>query len=304
MAVSNNKIAVLLAAYNGEKYIQEQIESINQQILVDVDIYISLDISSDSSLSIINQLQEKYKNIKLLEYGNRFGSAGQNFFRLLLDLNFNNYGYIAFADQDDIWLENKLDAAVTLMIEEGSHGYSSNVIAFWESGKEKLIKKSSPQTQFDYLFESAGPGCTFVLTSELARSIQSFLKDNLNQVSSIWLHDWFCYAYARAFNYKWVIDKNAYMRYRQHSNNSIGANSGIQSFIKRFKSVATGDAFSKVIHQAEIIKQTNTLPIILLKKNSFLSYIRLMTLSSQCRRAVKDKIILFYVIFLKCLKII
>ncbi|OOH94013.1 glycosyltransferase, partial [Comamonas kerstersii] len=78
------KVAVLLAAYNGEKYIQEQIESIVNQVDVDVYIYISIDASTDRTLEICQQLQKIYKNIFIINEGKeRFGSAGKNFYYLI-----------------------------------------------------------------------------------------------------------------------------------------------------------------------------------------------------------------------------
>lgn len=84
----SNRVAVLLAAYNGEAYLREQIETIINQVHVSVDIFISLDTSTDNSLELLRSLSSKHTNIKLLETGKTFGSAGQNFFHLLMDVDF------------------------------------------------------------------------------------------------------------------------------------------------------------------------------------------------------------------------
>ena len=138
------KVCVLLAAYNGEKYIKEQLDSILSQVDVAIDIYISLDLSTDLSLDIINKYKNRHKNIYILDYGQRYGSAGQNFFRLLMDVDFSNYNYVSFADQDDIWLPNKLYHAIEMIKLHNCDAVSSNVLAFWENGREKLIKKDYP----------------------------------------------------------------------------------------------------------------------------------------------------------------
>ena len=95
-----NKIAVLLAAYNGERWIQEQINSILTQKKVDVTVYVSLDLSNDKTLDIIETY--KKKSVILLPYGDKFGAAAPNFYRLIQDVDFQNYDYIALSDQDDI----------------------------------------------------------------------------------------------------------------------------------------------------------------------------------------------------------
>jgi rhamnosyltransferase len=291
------RFCVLLAAYNGSEYLLEQLESIYAQCDIELDIYISLDVSNDNSEKIIIDYSEG-RNIKLLNSKVTFGSAGKNFFHLISIVDFSGYDFVAFADQDDIWEPVKLIEAVKFMELYSADGYSSNVKAFWENGNEKLIKKSDPQTKFDFLFESAGPGCTFVMTCELSISIQNFIKANSCEISGIWLHDWFCYAFARVNGFKWVIDKNSYMFYRQHTNNSVGANSGIRSFLKRISSVMNGDAFDKVIYQARVLAVDNLKPIILLKNSSFKDTIELLMISHQCRRSKRDKVLFFFAILL------
>lgn len=290
------RVAILLAAYNGQSYLVEQLQTILEQVNVQCDIYISLDKSTDESYQLLKELAQRHHNIKLLSYGETYGSAGQNFFRLIREVDFTGYDYVAFADQDDIWLTDKLSSAITMLNTEGCDGYSSNVNAFWEDGREKMISKSSPQSRFDFLFESAGPGCTFVMTRRLAIHIKQFLNDVENQVPDIWLHDWFCYAFARAYDYRWVIDDNSYMKYRQHSANSVGANSGLGSLLKRINSVMSGDAFDKVLKQADILGIDALKPIQLIKSGSFRSSFKLLFLANQCRRAKKDKVMFFFAI--------
>ena len=298
---NSDRIAVLLAAYNGEKYIIKQMQTIMEQKHVSVDVFVSLDCSSDQTLQFLMDLKQTYANLYLLDHNKQFGSAGQNFFYLLMEVDFSGYDYVAFADQDDIWLDTKLSCAVNEIQANKVEGYSSNVIAFWECGAEKIINKSSPQVEFDYLFESAGPGCTFVMSNALASAIKSFLLERRETVKSIWLHDWFCYAFARSKGFAWYIDSNSYMLYRQHSANSVGANSGFQSLVKRAKSVISGDVFDKVVTQAHFLGMENLKPLELIEKNTFFSLIKLLTFSSRCRRNVKEKVIFFNAILISSL---
>ena len=97
-------IAVLLAAYNGEQYINEQLNSILNQEGVQLSIFISVDKCNDSTLCIVNDYLSRFpEEITILPYGKQYGSAGQNFVRLLSDVQFDHYDYVSFADQDDIW---------------------------------------------------------------------------------------------------------------------------------------------------------------------------------------------------------
>lgn len=248
------KVAVLLAAYNGEKYIKEQILSILNQKYVEIHIFISIDQSTDLTLKICKELQYQHNNITIINKGTeKFGSAGKNFYYLFKAVNLDGFDFIALSDQDDIWKENKLNRGVEVLKSQNCDGYSSDVECFWESGrKNKIIKKSYPQRKYDYLFEPAGPGCTYVLKNNLAIAI----KNNINSSPQLpFHHDWFIYAFSRANGYKWHIDQTSNILYRQHNNNQEGANYGIKQKIKRLKKLKTGEYKSYI---NEILKSTKS----------------------------------------------
>ena len=283
------KIAVLLAAYNGEEYLYEQINSILEQKSVNLTIYISLDRSVDRSLTILQHFEGANANVKLLDYGDRFGSAGKNFFHLVNTVNIDEYDYVAFADQDDIWYPSKLFEAIDQLKKTDCDGYSSNVIAFWDNGREELIKKSFPQVEYDYLFESPGPGCTFVFTKKLYKSIQNNVRLNYSEIRNLWMHDWFCYSFSRFNGAKWVIDSRPLMKYRQHSNNEVGANSGFTSFFKRVKTMFDGSGLDYVEQQANFIGQQQCLPIVYLSQGR-LGFLKLALISYKLRRKPSHKL--------------
>ena len=93
------KVAVMMSTYNGELYIEEQIESILQQPGVDVFLYIRDDGSSDGTLRIL----QKYSSTDKvhIQYGKHIG-IGNSFMELLWSLP-DTYDYYSFSDQDDIW---------------------------------------------------------------------------------------------------------------------------------------------------------------------------------------------------------
>lgn len=232
-----NRTAVLLAAYNGKEWINEQIESIFQQVGIRGHIFISVDLSTDGTFEWCKECEKKNQNVTVLSYGNRFGGAGKNFYRLIRDVDFSEFDYIAFADQDDVWLKNKLSHAINLIQENDLDGFSSDVTAFWDDGRTKVVKKSYPQKKFDYLFEAAGPGCTYVFTSYSLQKFKSFLATNWVDVNQVALHDWMIYAFMRHHDMHWYIDSQSLMHYRQHANNQVGFNSGILAYRKRISMV-------------------------------------------------------------------
>ena len=234
------RIAVLLAAYNGEKWIANQLDSIWSQEFVTVDVFISLDISTDSTLAFLQILEEKHHNLFLLPYGERFGGAAKNFYRLIKDVDVSGYDYVAFADQDDIWLPGKLYRGIGAMQSSESTACSSDVMAFWASGQTKLIKKSYQQKDFDFIFESAGPGCTYIFATTEFIGFQDFVISNWGSVVEIEFHDWLAYAYFRSRDYKWIIDDLPMMLYRQHDSNQFGANSSFTAYLFRLNLIFNG----------------------------------------------------------------
>lgn len=235
------KVAVLLAAYNGEDYIQEQVESIVNQVDVDVYIYISIDASTDKTLEICKNLQKTAKNILIINEGKeRFGSAGKNFYYLIKNVDFEGFDFIALSDQDDIWRPSKLIRGIQVLEKEQAFGYSSDVECFWEDGsrKNKIIKKSYPQKKYDYYFEPAGPGCTYILKTNLLTNIKIHLTSLNNPPFH---HDWYIYAFSRFNNFIWHIDNQSFILYRQHSKNQVGANSGFKQILKRIIILRNGN---------------------------------------------------------------
>ncbi|HIN38893.1 MAG TPA: glycosyltransferase, partial [Flavobacteriales bacterium] len=233
------RVAVLMAAYNGEQWIHSQLDSIWSQEGVTVDVFVSLDVSSDSTLSLLQRLKCNHTNLFILPYGERFGGAAKNFFRLIRDVDFSRFDYIALSDQDDIWGSGKLHYAIRTIEQDDLDGYSSDVIAFWSNEREKLVKKSFPQKKFDYFFEAAGPGCTYVLKQQSTQKFKNFLIKNWEYVNLVELHDWMIYAYFRSQGMKWKISTKPLVRYRQHEHNQFGSNSGLKAYLIRFNKIKT-----------------------------------------------------------------
>ena len=290
----HKKIAVLLASYNGTKYIKEQVDSILNQKEVDVTIFISDDLSTDKTIEYLQDIYKDYENIVYLPSGSKFGGAGKNFFRLIKDVDFSSFDFVSFVDQDDIWYEDKLIRAIKTIEDKQLDAYSSNVLAFWEDSKEMIINKSSSQARYDYLFEAAGPGCTYVLKKDLAISLQKFISENWENVNKVELHDWFIYAFARENNYKWHIDEKPSMRYRQHTSNQVGANDGLNAKLKRFKKVFSSWYREEIIKIIKVLRLENKYKVskYILNK-SYLNNLLLLKYSFEFRRNKKEKIYLF-----------
>ncbi|GLP98284.1 glycosyl transferase [Methylophaga thalassica] len=231
------KVLVLLAAFNGDEWIEEQIHTILNQKNVELDVLISVDQSTDETYQTCTRLAKVYSNIQLLPYGERFGGAAANFFRLIREANFEKYDYIALADQDDSWLSDKLSDSIKVINQQGVDAFSSNVTAFWPSGKQVLVKKSFRQKQFDYFFEAAGPGCTYVLKTAVMNDFKTFMRRHEAIFKRLQLHDWTLYAFVRSHGYAWHIDEAPTMMYRQHASNQVGFNYGVKAILSRLRMI-------------------------------------------------------------------
>jgi len=244
-------VAVCLAAYNGKEWLVEQLESILKQEKVRVTVFVSVDRSNDGTEALINDYSKNDNRVVHLPVGFHFGGAAANFFRLLKDVDITAFDYISLADQDDVWYSDKLWHAIQVLDDTGADCYSSNVIAFWTDGSEMLINKAHPQREWDYIFEAAGPGCTYLFKRRVIKDVKSVLIEHEDLVAKVALHDWFLYAFARARRYQWAIDPRPSMSYRQHSSNQVGVNAGWHAYAWRARKIWSGWG----ITQARLIVQ-------------------------------------------------
>ncbi|KPY27103.1 glycosyltransferase family 2 protein [Pseudomonas syringae] len=287
------KVAVLLAAYNGMAWIEAQLDSILKQTNVCVSVFISVDTSTDGTEAWCADYAQHHASISLLPPAGRFGGASRNFFRLIRDVDFSTFDYVAFSDQDDIWHPDKLQRAVAALAPGHHDAYSSNVTAFWPDGQRVLLDKAQPQVQWDYLFEAAGPGCTYVMNRRLADAFKSSLLSHWDAAQAVSLHDWYCYAFARSHGFRWLIDPVPGMDYRQHANNQVGANTGLASLISRLKKIADGWWAEQVVLIGQLIGDSQLHPAGK-HVSTRLSFLKLAFKAPQCRRRPRDKI--FFII--------
>ena len=138
MLKTKPQIAVLLATFNGEAYLNAQLNSIQFQSDVEVFIIASDDNSIDSTPQLLAEACVVDHNFFLLP-NKKLCSAAANFFRLLRDVDLTHIDYVALSDQDDIWHADKLSYAVEMILAKKIDAYSSNVTAFWSNGSQALI---------------------------------------------------------------------------------------------------------------------------------------------------------------------
>lgn len=208
-------IDILLATYNGEKYIEAQIYSLLAQTHKNWKLIIHDDGSTDKTIEIIKKFEAIDNRIYLVEDGIICDGAAKNFLHLL---KFCTAEYVMFCDQDDIWFESKIECLLkevigkTIPFAAYSNGYtyngeiitSQNFITFHRS----TLKNS--------LFLNGGiHGCCILFNRQLLDLIKN------NMPSFIYMHDHFITILAVTFGEMRYVNKQL-MLYRQHTNNVTG----------------------------------------------------------------------------------
>lgn len=292
MLLNEPKIAVLLAAYNGMRWIAEQLASIQAQVGVAVHIYISVDPSSDGTEAWCAGYARQYPNVTLLPPTGQCGGAARNFFHLIRNADLQAYDLVALSDQDDIWHTDKLQRAALFLAESDASAYSSNVVAFWPDGRRQRLDKAQHQVEWDHYFEAAGPGCTYVLENSFALYLQRTVREQWIPLQNVTLHDWFIYALARCNGYSWHIDSVASMDYRQHPNNQVGANVGTAALLSRYRTIRSGWWFGQVKLIENLVNLSHSpeqRPS--WRRLSRKDLIRLCLSASKCRRRTRDQLL-------------
>ncbi len=231
------RVTVLLATRNGLRWLPEQVASILDQQDVEVRIIASDDASTDGTAEWLVNLASRESRVTVLPSEGPSGSAAANFYRLMRNWK-DDDSLIAFSDQDDLWAPNKLSRHASILRSGGFDGVSSDVVSFNADGRRTLIRKSYPQRKFDYLLESPGPGSTFLMTPRLVETTAQLLSTH-PAAPLVDHHDWLVYAIARARGWRWHIDAEPSVEYRQHESNAMGSNQGIRSGVNRLQLIGT-----------------------------------------------------------------
>lgn len=216
-------LTILMATYNGAEYLEKQLDSILNQSYEAWELIIRDDQSTDDTPNIIHSYVEKDERIKCIQYGSVHGSACRNFSQLFDWAYENNKAYILFADQDDIWLDHKLERSLAgLLKNEAIHGahcpllcYSN--LSFIDEQDRRIAMRLPLPPQLDLpvlINENYAWGCTMILNQAAVRKIKHIPAESVN-------HDYYAALVISAFGKNILIDENLIL-YRQHRNNVSG----------------------------------------------------------------------------------
>lgn len=206
-------VCVLMSTYNGEKYLDEQIDSVLSQTGVNVNLIVRDDGSSDSTLLILNEYAMKKK---LSWYsGDNLGPAN-SFFDLLKKAP--DTPFYALSDQDDVWLEDKLISAIKKMDKHDKPELFFSSKIFVDKDLSPIQVNDSLHKNFGLpivVSKSFASGCTMVMTSSFRNIINDFTPNYVQ------MHDSWLMIIAQLFG-EIKYDSSGKMLYRIHDDNTVG----------------------------------------------------------------------------------
>lgn len=255
-------IDVVIATYNGEKYLKEQLDSILGQTYKDIHIICRDDGSTDRTVDIIREYEAEYPEIvSLITDDVKCGSSCSNFMQAL---KHTTAEYVMFSDQDDYWLKDKirhtLDRMKTI---ESRVGCNKPVLVFgsYQPVDEKLnpLKdniKSRQEAAYkldftNLLVQNYVHGCLMMVNRTLADMMGDYNKHIL-------MHDWWGALIAAGGGAVEHIDE-VMMLYRQHGDNVVGS-VNVKSFQYRMRKVLdpeTKKASKLYMEQARLLYKRN-----------------------------------------------
>lgn len=258
----SDTVEILLATYNGEKFLPEQLESILNQTHKNIKVIICDDGSTDNTNKIIEEYIKKHKNIfRRIEKSSEEIRGAKESFGALIRSSTENYAM--FCDQDDVWLPNKIEATLARMKhEEKKSGNETPILIHTDllvvDEKLSIINHSffksqkienNNQTIASAIIKNNVTGCTAMINKALINMIGKI-------PSAAIMHDWWLLLLGLTFG-KILLVNEPLIKYRQHGKNTLGAKKeGLKGFASQIKKIwreinTKGNPIKKYINQSD-----------------------------------------------------
>ena len=222
-------ITIIMAVYNGQEYIREQLESLKDQTYTERRLVIRDDRSSDKTAEIVKKFSDEVEQEVIFKVNEKPSGSAKNNFALLIN-DAKESDYVMFCDQDDIWKKDKIEITFNKMKQaEERYGRDfpllvhGDVEVIDENGNinaDSMFEMSHINADSklpQILIQNHVTGCTMMCNKKLIAGISEYASSEY-----IIMHDYLAALYASVFG-KIEVIKKPLLSYRQHSGNSVGA---------------------------------------------------------------------------------
>lgn len=219
-------VQILLATYNGEKYLSEQLDSLIAQTYTNWECLISDDCSTDNTTDIIKAYCVKDNRFKLVSSRVKHPSLNENFLDLM---NRSTAEFVLFSDQDDYWLDNKVEVLVDAILEETRECNDIPVCVFSDSSiadssmnvvvdsfQSTLLNNANDVSTLDIIGSNVVQGCASIVNRKLIECVI-----NEGNFAYFNVYDWLCGAISRSQG-KLIFIPKSLLLYRQHDSQVCG----------------------------------------------------------------------------------
>lgn len=234
-----SQFAVLLSTYNGDAFLQEQVDSLRRQTEPRVDIWLSDDGSTDATLAMAARNATDWDKgaFRILDGPGR--GFAENFRSLICNPDISA-DYVAFCDQDDVWDADKLEAARRRL-----ENIPSSTPALY-CGRTRLVGEDGQATGMSPLM-GRPPGFRNALVQSIAggntmvmnRAAFELMR-RVSQETPFVSHDWWSYLMVSGTGGVVVYDPEPRISYRQHDANLVGANKSFDALLRRYRLMLSG----------------------------------------------------------------
>jgi glycosyltransferase involved in cell wall biosynthesis len=229
--IAQPTVHILLATYNGERYLYEQLKSIENQTYPFWALTVSDDGSTDKTLEILESFTKQVAQTVSVIQGPKICSSTANFFNLINRTpTEGSESLYAFCDQDDVWHKDKIEKAVTWHTK-----YNKEPVRLY-CARTEIVDKQLRRIGFsscvkfqpnfgNAIVENIASGNTMIFNEKLLFALRKIRPEH-----SIW-HDWTTYLVATGIGGIVFFDNEPCLLYRQHELNLIGKNNNLLSIM-------------------------------------------------------------------------
>ncbi|HOP50722.1 MAG TPA: glycosyltransferase family 2 protein [Ignavibacteriales bacterium] len=227
------KITVVLATYNGEKFLSEQLDSILNQTFQDFIILCIDDCSTDNTQNILKDYQKKFPDIIKLIFNETNLGSRLNFSK---GVQLAETEFVAFSDQDDYWYPNKLEVLYQNIIKNKHLAFVYSNSELVDENLQIIKKQVIPDNNkltgrkfYQIIIENSIMGSSMLIRTDFAKKCLPFPSQGFH-------HDWYLAIMALGLNYEILFVNQILFQYRLHSNNLVNQKKSKDKFaIKTYK---------------------------------------------------------------------